>query len=315
VPLEGLRAWALAGLQAVLPFEHAVWGFGAGAGSASGAGGAAATPACINSVHLYGLESSELADADSLASCAPLICCGPPGRVSGGCDSGTVPETEADAALALLRRNGLVHVVSFSTGSSVAPGRRQCLTLARGRGGAPFAAEELHCFEQLAPHLFQAWDTARSLYAALQAGRAEKPPRRATAIVDRAGGLHNATGNLEAMLQCEWPGWQAAGNALPPVLASLVAPHTGADWQYVGTRVVADFHPVNDMFLMTARPRAADDTLTERERAIARLYAHGSSYKEIAKSFKVSPATVRAHVRNIFRKLKVTKKAHLAELL
>jgi DNA-binding CsgD family transcriptional regulator len=36
---------------------------------------------------------------------------------------------------------------------------------------------------------------------------------------------------------------------------------------------------------------------------------------ELARSFRVSPATVRAHMRNIFRKLKVTKKAHLAALL
>ena len=52
--------------------------------------------------------------------------------------------------------------------------------------------------------------------------------------------------------------------------------------------------------------------LTERERSIAELAADGRTNREIATELVLSVKTVEAHMRNIFRKLGVSKRIELA---
>ena len=47
----------------------------------------------------------------------------------------------------------------------------------------------------------------------------------------------------------------------------------------------------------------------------ARAYATGADYKSIARTLAVSPATVRSHLLNIFRKLEVHNKIELRRRL
>src|SRR6266404_8110714 len=56
-------------------------------------------------------------------------------------------------------------------------------------------------------------------------------------------------------------------------------------------------------------PRAIADSLTPRERGILGLIAEGQSNKEIARSLGIAPETVKSHVKNIFDKLSVEKRA------
>ncbi|USG65049.1 LuxR C-terminal-related transcriptional regulator [Brevibacillus ruminantium] len=49
-------------------------------------------------------------------------------------------------------------------------------------------------------------------------------------------------------------------------------------------------------------------TLTEREKEIVRLMAGGLSNKEMAQRLIIAPETVKAHMRNIYRKLKVSRR-------
>ena len=53
-------------------------------------------------------------------------------------------------------------------------------------------------------------------------------------------------------------------------------------------------------------------SLTPRERQIASLVAQGNRYKEIAKRLRISDQTVRNHLRNIFDKLQINDRIHLA---
>jgi LuxR family maltose regulon positive regulatory protein len=51
------------------------------------------------------------------------------------------------------------------------------------------------------------------------------------------------------------------------------------------------------------------ESLTARERGILELIAEGRSNKEIARSLGIAPETVKSHVKNIFDKLSVEKRA------
>ncbi len=57
------------------------------------------------------------------------------------------------------------------------------------------------------------------------------------------------------------------------------------------------------------------EALSNREREVAEAYAEGQSYKEIARSLNLSPATVRTHLRTVYRKLEVTSKLELVQAL
>jgi DNA-binding NarL/FixJ family response regulator len=101
---------------------------------------------------------------------------------------------------------------------------------------------------------------------------------------------------------------------LPAPLAEwLQAAARGGDW--VGQALKAELTPVNDLFLLALRPRAGGDLLSARERAVAQLYAGGATYREIAERLSLAPATVRAHLRNVFGKLGAHNKAEVAEKL
>lgn len=67
--------------------------------------------------------------------------------------------------------------------------------------------------------------------------------------------------------------------------------------------------------LHARRARPADQRLvrmTGREREIVRLIAAGASNKEIADRLSITERTVKAHLTNIFRKLGVSSRLHLA---
>ena len=59
----------------------------------------------------------------------------------------------------------------------------------------------------------------------------------------------------------------------------------------------------------------APEQLSEREREVAEQYVEGRSYKEIARTLGISPATVRTHINGVYRKLEVTSRIELLHRL
>jgi DNA-binding CsgD family transcriptional regulator len=64
------------------------------------------------------------------------------------------------------------------------------------------------------------------------------------------------------------------------------------------------------------RERSAQptDVLTAHEAHIARLVATGATSREVAAELFLSPRTVEAHLRSMFRKLGITSRRQLKEL-
>lgn len=66
--------------------------------------------------------------------------------------------------------------------------------------------------------------------------------------------------------------------------------------------------------LQSAHGISAFDRLSPRRGCVARLYAEGYSHKEIARQFRISPSTVRNHIKAAYRDLGVNSKAQLRAL-
>jgi DNA-binding CsgD family transcriptional regulator len=62
------------------------------------------------------------------------------------------------------------------------------------------------------------------------------------------------------------------------------------------------------------RTAHATDSLTTHELQIARLVSTGATTREVAQQLFLSPRTIEAHLRNIFRKLGITSRRQLKDL-
>jgi DNA-binding NarL/FixJ family response regulator len=63
------------------------------------------------------------------------------------------------------------------------------------------------------------------------------------------------------------------------------------------------------------KPVSVTDGLTEREQEVAELLRRGSSTEAIAETLAMAPTTVRVHISNIVKKLRVGSRAEAARLL
>jgi DNA-binding NarL/FixJ family response regulator len=63
------------------------------------------------------------------------------------------------------------------------------------------------------------------------------------------------------------------------------------------------------------KPASVIDGLTEREQQVAELLGTGASTDSIAESLEMSPTTVRVHISNIVKKLRVGSREEAARLL
>jgi DNA-binding CsgD family transcriptional regulator len=132
----------------------------------------------------------------------------------------------------------------------------------------------------------------------------------AYAIADTCGVLYDTTADFAPLLRREWPAF--SGSSLPREIVSVLA---GNRPTFTGREIAIRHRRHAGLIFLTARPRGNIDSLSNRELGVARLIAAGMSYKEIARSLLLAPATVRNHTQSIHDKLQVRRVAELTRLV
>jgi DNA-binding CsgD family transcriptional regulator len=180
------------------------------------------------------------------------------------------------------------------------------VSLFRGRARTPFDEADRGAVQALMPHLRQ----ADRMHWRLAALRHDEPAAMHVAHLDECGFLAHASTEFCAALVEEFPDW--SGGGMPAPLAPLVRARAG-QWQGRGIEVQA-FEVDEARCGLSLRARIGQG-LTPREETVARAYAAGASYKDIAKAHAISPATVRGYLRSCYDKLGVANKAELARVI
>lgn len=199
-------------------------------------------------------------------------------------------------------RHGLAHVLNAASHEGH-DGLLTFVSIYRHDAMQAFTAHEMRLLEDVMRHLDLALDFNRSHHLA----RCRQGSAGWAAVCDHWGLLHHAGAGFQERLRREWPEWQGAW--LPPALAAHLKRQPRAP--YLGQRVRVDVSEVAGLLLIDAAERTPTDLLSSRECEVLRHYAKGLTYKEVARSMAIAPATVRHHLRNVHRKLGVTNKGQL----
>ena len=182
------------------------------------------------------------------------------------------------------------------------------LSLYRFSGRPRFTAAERGFKQLIMPHLWAAWTA--NWVAQLASARAHSASSRvAFAITDQQGTLHDAEPRFAELMRREWPEWK--GPELPAALRAGLDGGRPIEREHI----VAQMYPVRGLFLAELRARSLIEGLSPRELVIAEHFGRGESYKQVAAALRISPATVRAHLRAIYFKLGISDKTELTRIL
>ncbi|MFD2273611.1 response regulator transcription factor [Undibacterium arcticum] len=190
--------------------------------------------------------------------------------------------------------SALSTVVNDKTGTLV-----QFISLFRPESAPPFSQRERDLKELIMPHLMQAWNTSWR--------EAPADSGQPSALLAADGRLICADDHFLSTMYAAWPNWNGKQIALTPSQgAGFSGPHAAT--AKIAIDPVRGSAPGTVRVSISAGPRGA---LSNRERAVAERYATGLSYKEIAKTLNLSPATVRSYVKSCYEKLSVSNKSQL----
>ena len=288
------QALALELIGEIIPFDSAWWG------------NAAAEPMEIHRLHLCNCDDSILQAYQPYMAQdffrAALIA--QPGVSINMAD---LTSRARQVRTELYRKVGKPYKVEWSLGTLLVEpvsSLYEFLTLWRHDGKKPFSESERQTKELLMPHLAESHRAAR-LREVLEGAHLHHVHQDRWAVADERGYLREASPGLIHCLKEHWPDWQ--GSILPEPLLSYVRSAT----PYSSTRLKLQIVKKGAFRHVQALDFSSLDDLSPREREIATHYAKGETYAEIAMALTLSPATVRNHIANCYRKLAVNNKAEL----
>jgi DNA-binding CsgD family transcriptional regulator len=207
-----------------------------------------------------------------------------------------------DYAYRYAHRNGAVQITHDN-----ATGLHTGVSLYRAADAAYFTEAERRACQCLIPHL----TAAMKLSGLLGRQTAEGSDAAHLAIATVGGCLQYCDPAFEALLRLEW-----ADCRLPHLPKALVDGLSGgAAMRHQGRHAVFTATLVGQRLFLRGRRQFRLEQLAPREREVARLFAGGQSYKEIARRLELAPATVRNTVQRVYQKLSIGSKSQLANML
>lgn len=295
IALHSYQNWALEQVRPLIPFDSAWWG------------NAAVEPMKIHWIHLHNCDPSirEVYPPYIAQDFFRAALMANPGKTVNMADLTT---REDFVRTALYRECGKRFHIEWSLGTLLIDPEsslQEFLTLWRHDGDKPFNEDERQIKQLLMPHLAEALRGVRLRHFL----RGLDTRGKAWALTDDHGYIREASPGFIAVLRDHWTKWR--GNLLPESVAQRVLEGRGYESKSLTIELVSS----ENLCFLQVRPRSALDKLTARESEIVKRYAAGATYAEIARTLKLSPATVRNHISHCFKKLSVTNKGQLASLL
>ena len=302
-PPSEFQTQVLGAVREVLAFDSALWGTGA-----MDQQGAVVHSVCVYRQPPEMMQSWEHIKQHDAVSFEAFNRCGQTVNAALTTDPGWQARFHPDA-MAHVKRYGMEHVLATFHADPLLH-LFTAVSFYRADPAQPFTEAERLLKQNLMPHLIEVWSLNRFSFLHSSRTGSEKQ-NQARAICDRKGVIYNASANFAELMRLEWPDWQ--GPNLPD---ELLASASGAEQRHFsGHSAVATIKSLNDMLLLSLRSKSAVDRLSRRELEVARQFAKGLEFREIADQLNIAPTTVRNHLQAIYATLAVSNKVELARII
>jgi DNA-binding CsgD family transcriptional regulator len=206
---------------------------------------------------------------------------------------------------------GLMHCLC-TTGYDPVSQSPHHIFLSRNNIDRPYSEAERLLIQFLMPHLESACDhNYRLLPQTSTNNPLEAERRQSNALMNQQGILFASEPRFIDLLQTEFSNWH--GPLLPePLIKTFIEDNND---RYVGSNITLTASRSSNIWLLWARPKQPIDDFSVRTMKLAAYFAEGHNHKEIGQMMNISPATVRNHISIIYKKLQVSNKSQLAQLL
>ena len=297
-PADRLKSVIMENLRGLIPFDMALWASGR------------ADDLTVHNTYLYNLPASLMDSYENIKDQDRLLAAviDEPGVTMKMCDLYT--HRERQEAPAYKDHSKLFGIEAVLSTGQIDPrtGLLDAISLYRNQRGNSFSDDDRLTKQFLFPFMIQIWHQNQIHYLKSISGG---DYGQASAICDKAGWIRNADPEFIELLKTRWP--DLTPPALPDELTTWMAAESGVPMKTGELTLTAK--KFDDLTLLQARTRGSLALLSAREEEIAEAFASGQSYKQIAEDLFVSPSTVRRHLENIYKKLGVSNKVELFQLI
>jgi DNA-binding NarL/FixJ family response regulator len=206
-----------------------------------------------------------------------------------------------------VRRHDMFHGMAQSLRETF-DGRAFVIAVYRERGASRFTDAEAEIFRHSCHHIGSLW--WHCVKDALAADD-DSADRSRLALVRNDGVLLYAGSAVCDALDRSGAQW--GGTQLPADLVAALAARSPGNLR-IGAASV-QVQQEGSHFRMAVTDEKPGSPLSPREWRVARLFAAGQSYKEIARTLSLSPATVRSYLQSAYATLDVRNKVQLGRAL
>lgn len=185
------------------------------------------------------------------------------------------------------------------------------LSLRRADAAWVFTPAESQVLELLLPHVAEAFRINRSLFSRFAIGIQGATVSTGVCVCTRHGHIIYQDENFDLLARPMLNGRNF--HKLPAAMNEALGCHETS--VCAAGSLLFSSRRIGQLRVVMVRPANSIDTLTPRERSVAKFYGGGLTHKEIGIKLSISPATARRHVESIYAKLEIHTKTDLVSRL